>query len=310
MDNAAPKPLLIVTGASGMLGKALIKMASGRFRVLGVSRRATPGGVSCDLSDPAQVQKLFKDHPASLVIHCAAYSDVDGCERDPKQAESSNVRAPKNLSEECSAGRIPWIYVSTDYVFDGRKRTLYVETDVAGPVNVYGLTKWCGEFYSLNGAVSSAIVRTSWLFGPDNPANFVNAILERLQKEKKVFVLDDQTDSPTSVKDLSAALLNIGEHLMARHTKDPGGAWHDIFHICNAGAATRLEMTQRMKEWLNLKDVQVERLDRALMKNRPALRPPYVPMSTRHYEELFKVKLRPWQESLREYLDETVPCAS
>jgi dTDP-4-dehydrorhamnose reductase len=311
MEKNSKKPLVIVTGASGMLGKALVGLLSDRYKVLGISKRGMPGYRRCDLSVENEVNDLFTSQKPVLLIHAAAYSDVDGCERDPKLAFESNVMASKYLSNACFKNRVPWIYVSTDYVFDGQKKSPYTETDAAGPVNIYGMTKWCGEFYALNNSnVHSAAVRTSWLFGPENPSNFVNAMLERLQKEKVVSVLDDQTDSPTYVKDLSVALVKIGEHLMAAQVQNPQNPAHEVFHVCNAGAATRHEMALRMKEWLNLNHVKVEKADRSQIKNRLAIRPAYAVMSTRRYENFFHSAMRPWQESLREYLNETVLCAS
>ena len=295
----------MITGASGMLGQALIRSASAKYRTLGVSRRALPGGAVCDLSKADQVEALFSANPAKLVIHSAAVSDVDGCESDPKTAYECNTLAAKLVAESCQKYRIPWIYVSTDYVFDGRKQSLYSENEPENPVNIYGLTKWLGEYYAKTGPVSSAVVRTSWLFGPGNPQNFVNAICERLRREKKISVLDDQTNSPTSVKDLGLALWKIAEYLL---NLPDGSARHEIFQICNRGTATRLEMAERMRDWLKLPAV-VEKTDRSQIKNRLAVRPQHSALSTRHYEEFFKQTLRPWQESLKEYLAEA-SCAS
>ena len=274
-----------VTGASGMLGKTLLKMLQGHG-AMGISRRDTPGGVRCDLADPFQVKRLFKSARPSLVVNCAAYSDVDGCERDPKAAYDSNILATKFLSEACAKHRIPWIYISTDYVFDGRKNSPYMEEDAAAPVNIYGLTKWAGEHYAKSCDVSSVVVRTSWLFGHGgNPHNFVSAVMGRFKKEKKIRVLDDQTDCPTNMKDLSEALLKIGSYLM--NEQGAGRAWHDVFHVCNAGGTTRYEMTLHMKEWLGLKDLEVERADASEIKNRSAVRPAYAVMSAGHYESFF-----------------------
>ena len=310
MERNPKKTRVLVTGASGMLGKALTRFLSEKYEVLGLSKRGLPGFQRCDLSMEKEVAAIFQSAKPALVIHTAAYSDVDGCERDPKLAFESNVLASKNLSQACSKNSVPWIYVSTDYVFDGRKKSPYGEKEATSPVNIYGMTKWCGEYYALNNPVHSAVVRTSWLFGAENPSNFVNAILARLQKEKIVSVLDDQTDSPTYVKDLSGALLKIGEHLMDSQANNPKNPVHEVFHVCNSGAATRLEMTERMKEWLNLTQVKVERADRSQVKNRLAIRPAYVVMSTERYEKFAGAKMRPWQESLREYLKEAVLCAS
>ena len=297
-----------VTGASGMLGKTLLKILKGHG-ALGISRRPAPGGVFCDLADPFQVKRLFKSARPSLVVNCAAYSDVDGCEQDPKTAHECNTLTVKHLAEACTEARVPWIHVSTDYVFDGKKRSPYEEEDATGPVNIYGLTKLGGEFYAHSSGASCAIVRTSWLFGAENPANFVNAMLARLKKEKQVSVLDDQIDCPTHVKDLGEALLKIGAHLVASAAKYPSRAWHDTFHVCNSGDATRFEMTQRMNEWLKL-GVSVERVDRSQVQGRVAVRPAYVAMSTAHFEKTFAMKMRPWHESLKEYVSEAARCVS
>ena len=304
------KPSVMITGFSGLLGGALVREMKGRYDVLGVARRGPPDGVSCDLSDEEKVKALFKSHKPALVLHTAAYSDVDGCEREPKKAYKNNALSCKYLSQACATHRVPWIYVSTDYVFGGRQRTPYREKDIPSPMNSYGLSKWCGEFYALSGGVSSAVVRTSWLFGPDSPANFVNAILRRLHQEKKVAVLDDQTDSPTSVKDLSQALMTIGEYLMTAHAQDPSTIRHDTFHVCNRGATTRYEMTVYLRDCLGLKGVDVEKVDRSRIQGRVALRAPYLVMSTAHYEHFFKQRLRTWQESLKEYAEEVAACAS
>lgn len=291
---------VFVTGGSGMLGRVLSGAFGKTDEVIGVSKSGDQKTLVCDLSDPTEVKKLFASQSADLVIHTAAYSDVDGCERNPKLAHEANALSTKYLAQACGEKRIPFIYVSTDYVFDGRKTSLYKETDPTCPVNVYGMTKLEGEHYTKLYAPVSAIVRTSWLFGPNNPANFVNAIIERLRKEKIVRVLADQEDSPTYVGDLSSALKKIGDYLVSENHKKKN--YHDIFQVCNSGYTTRYQMTVKIKEWMKLKDAQVERLDKMPVENRPAIRPKFVAMSTLHYQTFFETKLRPWEESLAEYV--------
>lgn len=294
---------VLVTGGSGMLGRELTKAYAKTDEVIRVSKRGNNQTRVCDLSDACQVAKLFDSEPIKLVIHTAAYSDVDGCEREPKLAYESNALATKFLAQNCGQKRIPLIYVSTDYVFDGRKTTPYKETDTTCPINVYGMTKLEGEYHTRRYASVSAVVRTSWLFGPGNPSNFVNAITERLRKEKVVRVLADQEDSPTYTKDLSVALKKIGEYLVSQVHKGSEKSHHDIFQVCNRGRTTRYLMTLKIKEWLELKDVEVQRLDNMPIENRPALRPAFAVMSTLHYETFFETKLRPWEDSLKEYID-------
>ncbi len=241
------------------------------------------------------------------MINAAAYSNVDGCEKDPKLAHESNALAVKYLAAHCGRFGVPLIHVSTDYVFDGRKNSPYVESDGTAPVNIYGLTKLEGEYYAARCQSPSAIVRTSWLFGPGTSVNFVSAILERLKKENAVGVLDDQTDAPTYVADLVDAIQKIGERLLSGPGARKSG---EIYHVCNSGSATRLEMTLKMKEILNLRDVKVSRTDPGTIQGRLAVRPVYAVMSNRHYQQSFGVKLRSWQDSLAEYLKQPSLCAS
>lgn len=290
---------VLVTGGSGMLGRALVRRLSARHAVTAVSKSGREGALAFDLRKEPEVRRLFEKSVFDLVIHTAAYSDVDGCERDPALAHESNGLATRHLAEACGRKKIPFIYISTDYVFDGRKSAPYAEGDPVSPVNIYGMTKLEGEHYAKDLATVSAIVRTSWLFGAGNPSNFVNAIAERLTKEKVVRVLDDQEDSPTYVADLASALEKIGEK--AAEKAAAGGVWHEIFHVCNTGSTTRYGMTLKMKEFLGLK-TEVQRMDGAHITGRLAIRPRFAVMSTARYEKAFG-KMRRWEEALKEYLE-------
>ena len=284
-----------------MLGRALCGLLKKDHSVLRLSRQGADGSLRCELSDENALRRVFEANKIDAVENTAAYSDVDGCERDPKLAYESNVLACKNLSLLCGAKNIPWVHVSTDYVFDGRSKAPYQESDASGPVNIYGLTKWLGEFYAVHCAAPCAIVRTSWLFGGPNSKNFVNAIAARVAKEEVVSVLDDQTDAPTSVKDLSLAILALLAHLKKLK---PGEKWNEIFHICNNGGTTRLKMTEVIRDAMGRKGTRVEKTDPSKIPNRIAIRPSYVVMTPAKFEKKFGMTLRPWQESLKEYIKE------
>ena len=184
-----------------MLGRALVRRFSKIGEVTAVSKSGRLGTRACDLSKAAEVRDLLADLPCELVIHAAAYSDVDGCEREPELAYEANALSTKYVAHEAGLRGIPLIYISTDYVFDGRKKTPYLESDATGPVNIYGMTKLAGEIYAAQCVSASLVVRTSWLFGEGNPKNFVHAIAERLKREKLVRVLDDQHGAPTYTED-------------------------------------------------------------------------------------------------------------
>lgn len=298
--KSSPKTVL-VTGASGMLGRVLVRRLEKDYRVLALSKSGAHGTVACDLSLDAGISSVWQSKKPDLVIHSAAYSDVDGCEKDPQTARAANALSTQNLARLCEKEKTPFIYVSTDYVFDGLKKTPYTESDPTGPVNIYGLTKLEGEYHALSAKAPSAVVRTSWLFGPDNPKTFTSAIIDRLKKEKKVSVLDNQVDNPTSVADLSEALLRIAQWLEETDKKAPV---KEIFHFCNAGSTTRYDMTVAIRDYLRLHDHLVERMDLSKMQDRPAIRPAYVSMSTAKYEKFFSTRIRHWNESLSEYLGE------
>ena len=114
---------ILVTGASGMFGKVLVKRLLKGNQVLGISKSGNHQTTVCDLARPEAVEKLFRENPLDLVIHTAAYSNVDGCELHPELAHQSNALAAKHLAANCGLRRVPLITISTDYVFDGRKTT-------------------------------------------------------------------------------------------------------------------------------------------------------------------------------------------
>jgi dTDP-4-dehydrorhamnose reductase len=295
-----PDAPVLVTGASGVLGGYLLKHLQPKAAV-GVSRTGGKSTMAVDLGAAENVASLFKKHRFSLVIHSAAYSDVDGCERDASRAWSANAESTKHLAEACRREKIPLIYISTDYVFDGRKRTPYTESDSVCPINIYGLSKLAGEHYARRAGVSAA-VRTSWLFGGGNAQNFVNAVLPRLKSMPAVEVLDDQTDAPTYAKDLAEALLCLMDPLLSQHE-----GFHETFQICNDGEATRHSMTLEMKKILGLA-VSVGVTDKNKIQNRLAIRPVYGVMSPHRFEKFVGVKMRAWQSALSEYLKEDDTC--
>lgn len=285
----------MVTGASGMFGRALLKRWASAKKAEGVSLSGRHDTRACDLTSRAAVADLFKKNSRKLVIHAAAYSDVDGCERDPARAHAANALATQNLAQVCGSKNIPLVFISTDYVFDGRKSSAYAEADRTFPINIYGMTKLEGEVHALRCAAPSVVVRTSWLFGAENPNNFVNAILARLRREAVVAVLDDQEDAPTFVEDLAAAVEVIADSLLKKPLRG-------IFHVCNSGSATRHGMALKMKEWIGRGPARVEKADPGQVKGRLAVRPGHSVLSTKHFESSFGMKLRPWEEALEEYV--------
>ena len=212
--------------------------------------------------------------PADLVLHAAAWTDVDGAEEDPQGAAAVNVGGTAHAAELGA----PLVYVSTDYVFDGRKGAPYVESDAPNPLSVYGRTKLLGEAAAGEG---SWVVRSSGLFGPTG-RNFVRTMLGLGAERDEVAVVDDQRAAPTYVGHLAEALREVVEL--------PAGLWH----LAAEGDCTWAELAEAVFEEAGLR-CRVRRISSAEL-DRPAPRPSY---SVLRSERLDAPRLPHWREGLR-----------
>ena len=258
---------ILVTGADGQLGTALCEEFAADVRVVPLTRAEW----DVTLPPPAGLPEI------DLVLHAAAWTDVDGAEDDPQSAAAVNVGGVQHAAE-LGAPLVVW---STDYVFDGTKRTPYVESDAPNPQSVYGRTKLHGEAVA---GEDAWIVRSSWLFGWTS-TNFVRTMLRLGAGRGEVAVVDDQRGSPTYVGHLAEA---VGElvHL-------PHGVWH----LAAAGDCTWAELAEAIFEEAGL-DCRVRRITTAEL-GRPAPRPAY---SVLRSEKPETPLLPHWHDGLRECL--------
>jgi dTDP-4-dehydrorhamnose reductase len=213
------------------------------------------------------------DPPPGVVLHAAAWTDVDGAEDDPQEAAAVNVGGTRHAAELGA----PLVYYSTDYVFDGQKREPYVESDAPNPQSAYGRTKLYGE-----GAAGEQawVVRSSGLFGPTG-VNFVNAMLKLGRERDEVPVVDDQRTSPTYVGHLAAATRELLEL--------PFGVWH----MAAEGDCTWAEFAEAVFEEAGMK-TRVRRISTVEL-GRPARRPAYSVLRS----EKGAPRLPHWREGLR-----------
>jgi dTDP-4-dehydrorhamnose reductase len=214
---------------------------------------------------------------ADLVLHAAAWTDVDRAERDPAAAERVNVQGTRNVA----ALGAPVVYFSTDYVFDGRSSEPYVESDEPNPLSVYGRTKLAGEREVREGW----IVRTSWLFGW-NGKNFVRAMLSLGRAQDEVRVVDDQTGCPTFVGHLAEATREL--------VRLPQGLWH----LAADGSCTWADFAEAIFEEAGL-SCRVVRISSADL-DRPARRPAYSVLRSERPEA---PRLPHWRDGLRACLE-------
>ncbi len=273
---------ILVVGHRGLLGRACLDMLDGRFRVVGIDADR------CDITRPKQVAATLDDLRPDRVINTAAVTDVDGCETAPERAWAVNAGGPATLAAACRERGIGLIQISTDFVFDGRRKTPYREDDPPRPLSVYGASKRGGEEAVMAAGGDFLIVRTSWLFGPGGK-NFPDTILRAARRTGKLEVVSDQRGSPTYSRDLAAGL---GELISNR----AGG----IVHLTNRGDCSWYEYAVFVLEVAGRKTEVVPVTSGDL--KRPAPRPGYSVLSLERYREITGKFPRPWQDAVREYL--------
>lgn len=277
------RPKVVITGAAGMLGSALLALAPGQVRPVGIDL------AEGDLSDPEGARRALGPRRPQVVIHCAAYTDVDGCTRDPQRAFLHNATATRNVARVCADLGARLVMISTDYVFDGTKGSPYTEQDPTNPLNAYGESKLAAERLAAEELGDLLIVRTQWLYGPRGK-NFVAAIVSRARAEGQVRVVADQWGSPTYTRDLAAALWQ-GALSPAR----------GIVHVTNQGEATWADLAERALAAAGLESATVERISSADWPT-PTIRPRYSVLDNSRWARLGFTPLRPWTEAVEEYV--------
>lgn len=249
----------------------------------------SPKKAQLDITQAGHVSAILATLKPLAVFNCAAFTKVDLCETDPL-AETVNDAAVGNLAEACRAAGVRLVQVSTDFVFDGKKRAPYGEEDEPAPLSAYGRTKRGGELRALS-LPGALVVRGSWLFGNRGP-NFVEAILKQAETGKRsVRVVTDQVGRPTATTDLAEALVELYRI----------GA-EGIVHFANAGTVTWNEFAREILRRAGHPGVEVVPIDSEEL-NRPARRPAYSVLSTEKYEKLTGSKPRDFCEPLAEYLE-------
>jgi len=273
---------IATTGASGMLGQDLRVCAQGAgYDVLPLTR------AELDVSSPT----LRADElpVCDWVINCAAYTRVDDAESDKASAYAINADGAGRLARCCAERGIRLIHLSTDYVFDGRKGSSYVETDPVSPLNVYGASKRAGELHVMESGADATIVRVQSLFGL-NGRNFVKAILNQLRKGNRTLrVVDDQISAPTYTVHLAQALMA----LILRPSRG-------IFHLAAQGQCTWFDFARTIVRHTGL-DAAVEPKSTAEL-NYPALRPAYSVLDSAKFSALTGHRMTSWEQGLSDYL--------
>ena len=291
---------ILITGISGMLGVDLYQALREEYEVTGLDRRDFPSSPypsvdRTDIIDLEAVKELFFRLTPNFVIHAAAYTDVDGCEKDADKAYKVNALGTRNIALACQKLDIPLLYMSTDFVFGGDKKTPYDESDEPAPINIYGRSKLAGENYIQSLLSRYFIVRSSWLYGPWGK-NFVTTIL-KLAREKSVLkVVDDQVGSPTYTKDLSQQI----KRLVAT-------GLYGTYHITNSGRCSWYEFTREILKLAGIREVKVAAITSEELA-RPAARPKFSVLENHCSRLNLGNGMRNWKEALKDFLKDHLDC--
>lgn len=287
------KKTILITGSGGLLGRALFRHLSlkPQYKIVPLRKK------DCDIRDKKRTIKLFKDLKPWLVIHSAAYTDVDGCELDRNKAYEINVKGTYNIASGAKVVNSIVIYISSDYVFSGRNETPYRENDSTHPISIYGETKLQGELLLKKLIKKRIVIRTSWLFG-EKKGNFIHTILKRAKEAALLEIVSDKYSSPTYVLDLAAAIGDIIDRI-------DNGRWQDkfygVYHIANSGFCSWYEYAKVILKSAKIKGVKIKPIAMEEI-NFAAKRPKFSALDNSKYMNLTKKPLRKWQEAVRDYV--------
>lgn len=276
---------ILVTGANGLVGNSLVRRCELiGDQVLAHSRQ------SLDITDLDLVLKTIGEQNPEVVINCAAWTDVDGCESDQQRAFLVNAQGPENLAKACREVDAAFVTISTDYVFDGRKQGFYTQLDQTNPLSVYGLSKLEGERRAQAANPRTIVARTGFVFG-EGGRNFLSRVVALARQGGKLRAISDARGTPTFAVDLAARL---------RELATLGAA--DIFHVVNSGTGASYEEFARLAvKMAQLDEVSIEPVSDASL-NRPAPRPANSCLRCLTSESLGLAPIRDWQDALRSFV--------
>lgn len=278
---------VLITGAAGRLGRQLRRQLAAAHD-LNTTDVVGDVEVVVDLTDYAACRRLLHDLKPDIVLHAAAWTDVDGCAREPQRALSANGLATAHLAALTSGLGIPMLYISSNEVFDGTLSQPYREYDGPNPINPYGYSKWYGERALAQVNPRHYIVRTSWLFAHGG-GNFIQAILAAAGAGKPLRVVTNEVANPTYANDLAAGIAQLIE-----------SERYGIYHLVNEGAVSRWQFARDILDCAGYAETPIERISRHEWQ-RPSLPPEQTALANVAGASI-GLRLRPWREALRAFL--------
>lgn len=287
VETIEAKRMILITGGEGQLGRSLNALAkSMSYSCISLNR------TELDITDKSSAYQVIKNLKPSLVVNCAAWTNVDEAERHPQQVTEINAFGALNLAEACKSAGTRFFQISTDYVFSGDKQEPWNENDVKSPISHYGVSKSEGEDLVLKSySENSFIIRTSWLYGLEGN-NFLTKILQKIKtQETRLRIVDDQIGQPTLVTDLAARILQMSS--IKLNSK--------IYHATNTGQASWYDFASRI---FNLQNQPLEHISaiQASDYNSVARRPAFSVLGQSAWADSGLSPMRNWSEALDEVL--------
>lgn len=278
----------LVTGASGQLGSDLAELLSARGWEVTAAAHA-----ELDVTDDEALGAAFERAQPDAVFNCAAFHNVEVCEREESQALAVNVTAVKRIAEHCAERGASLVHLSTNYVFDGRREEPYHEGDLPAPRSVYALSKLAGEHAALAYCERALVVRTAGLYGlhgsQSKGGNFVTRMLTRARDQGELRMVADQRLSPTFTADLAVGV-----------TSALGAGITGLVHLTSSGSCSWHDFTEAIMELAGV-DVPVEPVQTTIPPG-GADRPLNGVLDSRVAPAAGLEALRPWREALADYM--------
>jgi dTDP-4-dehydrorhamnose reductase len=268
----------LVLGANGQLGQELIDLLKTRnIEAIGTDQK------EIDFAKPNEISEKLKKLNPSHIVNCGAYTQVDKAEEEPELANLINAEAVGVIAKFAAEGKIPFVHISTDYVFDGTATSPYLENEKVNPKSVYGSSKALGEKETVENNSSAYILRTAWVYG-EYGNNFPKVIAKKLKNNEELNVVNDQVGSPTWTFDLAAAIVEVLEK-----KPEPG-----IYHVTNSESCSWFEFAQEIARSINA-DVNLVKPTDSKSFVRPAVRPKYSVLSNSKWKNAGLTPLRSWK---------------
>lgn len=291
-------PRVLVTGAEGQVGQALLSVLGDSAEVIACNRSAL------DLSRPEQIRNKIRETAPDVILNAGAYTAVDRAETEPELAMAINGQAPGVLAEEAMRAGSLLVHYSTDYVFDGSKAGEWVEDDPTNPLSVYGTTKLAGENAIRNVGGRYLIFRTSWVYAPEGK-NFVLTMLRLGRERDTLNVVDDQVGAPTTAAALARSTRAIVVGILDGNFGKEAEDWAGVYHMTCGGSVSwcgfARAIFERASGLLGGKIPEVKPIATSQYPT-PAKRPHNSVLSNEKLRERFGIELVTWESALDEVI--------